>query len=128
MNWLVLSFFLTAGLNLHQSVAIQEPDHYAYWEAPDNALTTTLGAELLSMDHLFIAATVRTEEANWENGMFSPFFSAYSFKAGARFGGFEIGYIDECTHPTLTDDQHPTLFYDGWAGFYITFKGSMKLF
>ena len=129
MNWLVLSYFLTAGLNIQHNVAIQDASGYHYWAAPDNAVETTLGAELLAADHLFLAASVKTDEIYLRDVHFSPFLSEYNVKVGLRFGGFEAGFVDDCTHPTLdTNAPQNTFLYGGWYGFYVSFKGSAKLF
>lgn len=38
MNWLVLSYFLTAGLNIQHNVAIQDASGYHYWQPPTTPL------------------------------------------------------------------------------------------
>jgi len=125
MNWLVLSYFLTAGLNFQHNVAIQSPNGYAVWQAPPNAVVTTLGAELLAMDHIFLAAETKTEETHIGDVHFSPFVSEYNVKAGLRFAGFEVGFVDDCIHSTFGSSE----FLTGWQyGFYVSFKGSTKLF
>jgi hypothetical protein len=125
MNWLVLSYFLTAGLNLQHNVEING----LLWQAPPNAIETTLGAELLAMDHIFLAASVKTDESYIGGASFAPFLSEYNVRVGLRFGGFEVGYEDDCTHPTLNGAVIPkTYLYGGWNGFYASFKGSCKLF
>jgi hypothetical protein len=129
MNWLVLSYFLTAGLNFQHNVAIQDANGYHFWAAPDNAIETTLGAELLAVDHVFLAASVKTDESYIGGASFAPFLSEYNVKVGARFGDLEVGYVDDCTHPVLNTAVIPTTFlYGGWNGFYVSFKGSCKLF
>ncbi len=129
MNWLVLSFYLTLGMNLHQSYAIQSASDYAYWQAPDNSVVSTLGSELLAIDHVFLDAEVKTEESYLHGVNFSPFYSEYTVKAGLRFGGFEAGFIDNCIHPTLdTNAGRSSYFYGGYQGFYASFKGKVKLF
>jgi len=129
MNWLVLSYFLTAGLTLHQNVAIQSPAGYMVWQPPDNSVETMLGVELLVMDHLFLSASVRTEEQYFHGINFSPFLSEYNLKAGLRFGGFEAVFVDDCIHPQLDSNFfRDTFLYGGWSGFYVSFKGSAKLF
>ena len=128
MNWLILSYFLTAGLNLNQNAAIQDTTRH-YWQAPSNAMVTTLGAELLVMNHLFVNASVQTHESYLGVVSFAPFLSEYNVKVGFRFGDLEIGYVDDCTHPTLNTQIIPSAYlYGGWSGFYISFKGSAKLF
>jgi hypothetical protein len=125
MNWLVLSYFLTVGMNFNHSVAIDS----MLWQAPANAVETTLGAELLAMDHVFVAASVKTDESYIGGASFAPFLSEYNVKIGLRFGGFEVGYEDDCTHPTLAKQVNlPYHLYGGWNGVYLSFKGSCKLF
>lgn len=131
MNWLVLSYFLTAGLTLHQNVSIQSqsPAGDMVWQPPNNTVETTLGAELLAIDHIFLSASVKTDEAYLGIVSWAPFLSEYNVKIGARFGGFEIGYVDDCTHPELARQFYmPSLLYGEWSGFYISFRGSAKLF
>jgi hypothetical protein len=127
MNWLVLSYFLTIG-TVNQQYYIQ--DAYIHeWKAPDSAIFTTLGTELVAMDHFFLSAEVQTEEKYVNFITFAPFFSQYTVKAGFRWGGFEAGYVDNCLHPSLALDwSTPSRLYGGYSGFYITFKGSTKLF
>ncbi len=126
MNWLVLSYYLIAGMNLNQSLTIQSPDGYAAWQAPQNAAVTTLGAELLAMDHLFLSAETKTEETHIGDIHFSPFLTEYNVKAGLRFEGFEAGFVDDCTHSIFGSDM--AILHGGWYGFYVSFKGSTKLF
>jgi hypothetical protein len=128
MNWLVLSYFLTLGMNFNHSVLIAGAEN-AYWQAPPDAIETTLGAELTFADHLFVRASVQTDEVYLGDASFAPFLSEYNVKVGARFGDLEIGYVDDCTHPTLNTAIIPSSYlYGGWNGFYVSFKGSCKLF
>lgn len=127
MNWLVLSYFLTIG-SVSQQYYITDPTLHE-WKAPDSSISTTLGAELLAMDHLFVSAEVQTEEKYLKPISFGPFFSQYTVKAGFRWGGFEAGYVDNCLHPTsYLGNTIQSQLYGGYNGFYVTFKGSAKLF
>jgi hypothetical protein len=125
MNWLVLAFYLTAGVNFHQNVKVES----TMWAPPDNSFVTILGAEIQALDnHLFISAEVKTQEVYFKGFNFAPFVSEYNVKVGARFGGFEIGGVDDCTHPTLSDGAFKTKLFGGWCGMYVSFKGSCKIF
>jgi len=126
MNWLVLSYFLTIG-TINQQYAILDPSFHE-WHTPPNSITTTLGAELLAADHFFLSAEVQTEEQYVKFIAFAPFFSQYTVKAGIRWGGLEAGYVDNCLHPTLALGESQAQLYGGYTGFYLTFKGSAKLF
>jgi len=83
MNILLLSFLLSAG-------AVQND---APW-----AMETTLGVEATIAQYVFIDATVTTWEMPRTWDAYMPFESLYTFSAGIRFSGFELGVYHECDH------------------------------
>lgn len=133
MTWLALSYFIMAG-TIAQDHSIFLPgsireSNIAMFSTPQNAFEITLGAEFLIAEHFFIGGSVETMEDPKTSIFFSPFQSNYKFGGGMRWAGFELGLRHECDHITLGELQQTNGGYGMVSTeFYVSFKGSMKIF
>jgi hypothetical protein len=125
---LLLSWLLSVGsLNLQQ--AVQQGGTLAGYQSPANTFSTTLGVEALVLSYVFISASVTTYET-WRSGFsFAPSQSLYTFSAGARTHGVEIGIRHECDHITLSSfDGIPNAFMANRTEVYVSVSGSFSPF
>ena len=129
MTWLALAYLLSVG-SLDYSGIMVSPNGSTNYQTPANTYQTTLGAEAqLFNNHIFAGGTVQTWESSLGTGLFSPAESLYTFNAGLRFKGFELGYRHECDHITLSDFNAKL---QGFAGnrteVYFSYIGHVKVF
>ena len=125
MNWLVLSYFLSLGTLSYQMQFVSDPVHFS----TPNSFQSTLGIEALIAEHVFVGGSVQTYEKMTVDTPFSPWESLYSFKAGLRGWGFEIGYRHECDHLVL--EGFATLYDGFWQNrdeLYVSYTGHLKVF
>jgi hypothetical protein len=128
MQWLVLSYFLSLGALSYNGQFLSPSGEIAII-APAKTFQTTLGAELQAFDnHLFIGGSVQAWETFNGGTLLNPMESLYVFDAGLRWNGIEIGYRHECDHPILSSFSFDQSWLSNRDEFYLSFKGSTKLF
>jgi hypothetical protein len=123
MQWLTLLYTLSFGTVSYQSALLS---------TPLESFSTVLSVELQAFDnHLFLSSGVETWETAQSLASFAPFQALYTFSAGLRLGGFELGYRHECDHPVISNiSLQPMLyaFLNVRNTFYISFKGKLNVF
>jgi hypothetical protein len=123
MPWLVLAYALTFGF-VPQDVFVfyTPPDTTSYNINSNQQFSVDMAAELRIAGIGYVGGDIRIYE--WMNEAafldFWPNRGAFSFRAGLRFGGLEIGYEHYCTHPIAP--YLPYFHYDlKWDGGYDEF-------
>jgi hypothetical protein len=124
MTWLVLAYFLSFGtLNY-----VAGPDTTPWVQSPANSYQTTLGVEAQMINnHLFAGGTVGTWESS-DGNLFAPWESLYTFNAGFRYAGFELGYMHECDHVTLSVGDPMLGLPSNKDEFYVSYRSRIKVF
>ena len=130
MNWLVLSYFLSLG-TLSYNGNFLSPQGQIEIVIPPKTFQTTLGVELQAFDNnVFIGGSIETWETFNGETFFNTMESLYMFNPGLRWNGIEVGYRHECDHPIVS--RVDFRLNQGWLSnrneFYLSFKGSIKLF
>ena len=133
MTWLTLTYFITLG-TLNQDISLFQKSDFLQVYLPKNTVEASIGMELLLAEHLFISGGVETYATpSSAVPYFNPSESLYTLGAGVRFGGFEIGMKHECDH--ITESSNREVISGGATGFagtktefYLSFKGTMKIF
>ena len=74
-------------------------------ESDGKCLYSDLGIEFKILDLFFIKGATKTYFIFDEFHGF-PFFAYYSFGAGIRFNGIEIGYNHKCLHPVISNQNN----------------------
>lgn len=128
MTWFALWAALQIGLSPSSGI-VEYP--LQPWSV-NQTVYTQLEAEVRMLDGLlFAGGMVRTEVQQQNvNPSWVPELSSYGFKAGLRIGGFELGYLHVCQHPTLPyySIYHPVIRWDGWwTELYVRVSGEVKL-
>jgi len=100
-NVLLLSWLLSVG-TMNYQLGVQQGDVLAGYQVPPSTFATTLKVEGLLWQHVFFSASVTTWETTHGGLSFNPAESLYTFSAGARTHGVEIGIRHECDHITLS--------------------------
>jgi hypothetical protein len=131
MTWLTLSYFIMVGTIAQDHVISNGV--LAWYTTPPNTFETTLGAELVFAEHFFAGGSVETYMHPYQSVFFNPTESDYKFSFGIRYAGFEIGWRHECDHMTLSYADFGDISRNGGytmvsTEFYLSFKGSMKIF
>ncbi len=131
MNWLVLSFFFSLGTLSYQGQIFNPAGSAMFFTMPIPSFQTTFGVEAQLLDnHLFIGGSAETWESPTGSIYFAPSEAFYSFSAGLRLSGFEIGYRHECDHPIVNSWSDSVL--NGYGAnrdeFYLSYRGSIKIF
>jgi hypothetical protein len=131
MTWLAFAYFFSLGTLSYTGETFDAHD-IAMFTASENSFQTTLGVEAQLFDnHVFVGGSVETWESALDLTNFAPSEAFYTFSAGLRAWGFELGFRHECDHPILSR-------WDGslspqWFGvmkdeFYLSFCGALKVF
>ena len=130
MTWLAFAYFLSLGtLSYHGQIF--DPGGYGDMIL-SSSYQTTLGVEAqLFDDHAFIGGSVQTWESQIDLVNFAPSEGIYTFSAGLRGWGFEIGYRHECDHAIMDTWAHsyPTQgFLVMRDEFYVSYSGIINMF
>lgn len=131
MTFIALWFAFQAGLMPNdQMVSYPVPQVAIAVNSPTSY--TDLEAELRFLNGAaFVGGSIKTEmQKAAENFSFLPESSTYSFRAGLRFDGFEIGWLHVCAHPTLPYYYalEPVISFDrAYDDVYIRFSGSVPI-
>ena len=125
---LLLSWLLSAGTMSYQ-LGVQQGDILAGYQAPPSTFATTLGVEALFFKTFFFSVSVTTWETTHGGLSFNPAESLYTFSAGARTHGVEIGLRHECDHITLSSfDGAANGFMANKTELYVSVSGSFSPF
>jgi hypothetical protein len=126
LNWLVLSWALSAGMVPEYGVGVTKGINEVSYAAPDNSFFTDLSLKATLWKYVELAAGVKTYEYpdTAVQFTFDPYEAVYIAKAALVFDNFEVGLRHECDHGIESGTEIRPWVAEYKTEIYVTIKGS----
>lgn len=123
---LLLVWSLTLGGAPRNISLMQDTSKFLYVQQ-GKQIFTNVGARLEYKGILYAGGESKIF-AKPQSYDFSPSFGEFTFSAGAKYRGIEIGYTHRCMHPIKTAGEESTGFYQGSDEVFVKFTGKAQIF
>ena len=130
MTWLVLSWYLIAGLTFNDQMILPAGKAPIVWSSPPGSYETTIGGDFIIAEHLYVGGFVRSYETHGSGILFRPYRVDYGASVRVDFGPVRIGLTHECDHPVIyTFGSKPGDQYgQNLTTFFVELQGKSNIF